>query len=125
MARRIGVLILGLALAFVPFAPTLTWSLVALSALAVGQGLASPTLSALLSKSANADNQGGTLGLGQSLGAAARAIGPLAAGWLFDRHQAAPYFAAAACAVVASLLVGTLTSEVLPHASPDATATRS
>lgn len=110
IVARAGILIVAVALALLPFAPTLTLSMVALSVLAAGQGFVSPTLATLLSKSAGRDDQGSTLGLGQSLGAAARAVGPLGAGWLYDRHQAAPYFAAAALATLASLLIGALPS---------------
>jgi DHA1 family tetracycline resistance protein-like MFS transporter len=117
---RIGTVVLAFALAFVPFAPTLAGSLALLAVLAVGQGFASPMLATLLSKSAGKDDQGGTLGLGQSLGAAARAVGPLLAGLLYDRHEAAPYFAAAALALVASLLIGTLANR--PDAATDGTA---
>ena len=57
----------------------------------MGQGFLHPTLPTLLSRETGADEQGGMLGLGQSLSAAARAIGPILGGMLFDWSLAAPY----------------------------------
>jgi len=39
--------------------------------------------------------------------AAARAVGPIGAGWLYDRSLVAPYAASAAVMVLAAVLVGT------------------
>ncbi len=102
-----GALLMAVGLGALPAAPGLPGVLVLLGLLAAGQGLTSPMLSTLLSRAADEDEQGGTLGLGQSLAAAARAIGPLGAGWLFDRAMGAPYAASAAVMVVAAVLVGT------------------
>jgi DHA1 family tetracycline resistance protein-like MFS transporter len=79
--------------------------MVVLAVLAAGQGLVTPTLSSLLSLESDADAWGGTLGLGQSLAAGARAIGPLAAGWLFDRGMALPYVLSALLLVAMVWLV--------------------
>lgn len=114
LVARVGVTILAASLALIPFAPTIAASAAVLALLAVGQGLASPTIAAILSKSVGKDEQGGTLGLSQSLGAAARGIGPVLAGYLYDRQAAAPYFAAAACAALAALLIGNLAPESPP-----------
>lgn len=83
--------LIGLALLLLPLAPNLLLSTLILGAMAAGQGLVTPSLSALLSRSAAPDQQGGTLGFGQSMAAAARAIGPLTAGWLYDLTPALPY----------------------------------
>jgi DHA1 family tetracycline resistance protein-like MFS transporter len=95
----------ALALAGLPFAPGLPQAFVALGALAAGQALANPSLATLLSRAAGVDEQGAVLGLGQSLAAAARAVGPLAAGALYDLAPPAPYLLGAALAVLAALLV--------------------
>jgi len=107
-----GAAIMALTLAVLPLAPSLTLAIIVLAGLAVGQGLLSPTLSSLLSMASSADEQGGTLGVGQSVSALARAAGPLIAGWLFDRGHAFPYFTGAGLvAVTAVLLLGTVVSE--------------
>lgn len=102
-----GALVMAVSLAALPLVPSLRAALGVLAGLAVGQGLTTPMLSTLLSRATDADEQGGTLGLGQSLAAAARAVGPIGAGWLYDRAMSAPYAASAAVMVVAALLVGT------------------
>ena len=102
-----GALIMAASLGALPFVPSFGIALGVLAALAVGQGLTTPMLATLLSRATDADEQGGTLGLGQSLAAAARAVGPIGAGWLYDRAAAAPYAVSAAVMVLAALLVRT------------------
>jgi len=102
-----GALIMAASLGALPFVPSVGIALGVLAALAVGQGLTTPMLATLLSRATDADEQGGTLGLGQSLAAAARAVGPIGAGWLYDRAAAAPYAVSAAVMVLAALLVRT------------------
>ena len=102
-----GALVMAASLGALPLAPSIWMALVPLAGLAVGQGLTTPMLSTLLSRATDADEQGGTLGLGQSLAAAARAVGPIGAGWLYDRSVVAPYAASAAVMVLAAVLVGT------------------
>jgi DHA1 family tetracycline resistance protein-like MFS transporter len=100
-----GAVIMCLAFVGITFAPSLGLLLVALGAVAVGQGFVSPTLSTLLSRQSHRDEQGGTLGLGQSFAAAARATGPLLAGWLFDRSRFSPYLLGASLVLLAGWLV--------------------
>lgn len=50
---------------------------VASAPLAIGSGLTSPALSALLSRLSRAEAQGGTLGIGQSASALGRVLGPI------------------------------------------------
>jgi DHA1 family tetracycline resistance protein-like MFS transporter len=101
-----GAIITGLSLLAIPFAPGLAGVIVVLGALALGQGLMVPTLSSLLSRESGADEQGGVLGISQSLAAAARAIGPLTAGWLFDLGESLPYLIGALLTLLAAWLVG-------------------
>jgi MFS transporter, DHA1 family, tetracycline resistance protein len=103
-----GSLLMAAALAAIPLAPRLWSALVALGLLAVGQALVFPTVATLLSNATSADEQGGTLGLGTSMGAAARAAGPIIAGWLFDRSLAMPYFMGAVALLATALLLATL-----------------
>ncbi len=120
-----GAIIMSASLVALPHAGSFAVALGVLGALAVGQALVTPTLSALISRAVSAEEQGGTLGFGQSAAAAARAIGPLAAGWLFDRGPSVPYHAAGALMLGAAALVALsrspeLASE-LPSAAPEAT----
>ncbi len=105
---RLGCLVMAVGLVALPFAPTLIISVALLGVLAAGQGFASPSLATLLSRSAGSDEQGALLGLGQSLAALARAVGPLLAGLLYDVAQPAPYLAAGCSCVLAALVVSTM-----------------
>lgn len=87
----IGAAAMSLGLILLPFQLHTKALLVALGVLSFGQALVSPSLNSLLSKSTSADRQGSVLGLGQSAGAIARALFPLAAGALYDVNMALPY----------------------------------
>ena len=73
--------------------------------LALGAGLTGPSLSSLVSKLSNADEQGGVLGIYQSLSSLARIVGPF---WGVYSLRAlaiqAPYLTAACAATVAGFL---------------------
>ena len=99
-----GGILMATALALLPVAPNVWVATAFVGLLALGQGLATTALSAILSHTAEADTQGSTLGLGQSAAAAARAAGPALGGGLFDMHFAAPFAAAAASAGLASVI---------------------
>lgn len=101
----IGGLFMGLALVALPLAPSLTLALVAMGLLAAGQGLSTPSLSSLNSQIAEPEEQGTVLGVAQSLSAAARAVGPLLAGLLYDLQASLPYFVSGALAVLAAVMV--------------------
>lgn len=97
----------GLALAaggMVLLSYTTTWMLlfVSLFLVALGQGIASPSTTALVTEFASADRRGEALGYQQSAGAFARIVGPIVAGALYDRVGiGAPYMVAGSLFVVA------------------------
>ena len=97
---------LAAALLAVPSMPSLPLLLTALAAAALAQSLASPSLATLLSRASGADEQGGVLGLGQSLSALARAVGPAVAGALWDHGAMWPYGTGAVVAIIAALAAG-------------------
>jgi DHA1 family tetracycline resistance protein-like MFS transporter len=101
----LGLLALGLLL----LAAATTWLLLipSLMLLVFGQGLATPTLAALVANRAEEGRRGGALGFQQSAGALARIIGPAVGGVLFEHvGVAAPYVVGAAMVGVALLLIG-------------------
>ncbi|MEM8963628.1 MAG: MFS transporter [Acidobacteriota bacterium] len=100
-----GVALMGTALLLLPAAPTLGWTFLPLGVLAFGRGLTSPTLATILSETAGTTAHGKALGTGQSVGAAARAVGPVTAGALYDLSAALPYYVAGGLALVAALVV--------------------
>ncbi|GAA2381351.1 MFS transporter [Dactylosporangium salmoneum] len=113
-----GAVLLGLGLVTLPYGPA--WlSYTALAVLATGQGLLAPTTAALIAQ-AGGGALGGVLGIGQSASAAARAVGPIAAGAAFDAGPATPYLLGAAlCGVAAVLMLQhNRGAEVRPDAEP-------
>ncbi len=93
LTRRFGekrLLVAGLAfqaigLATLPYAGGTAGLYLACVPISVGNGLSNPALTALLSRNARADDQGGTLGIGQSAAAFGRIVGPGSATWTYDR----------------------------------------
>ena len=106
----LGAFLLGISLFLLPFAQSFAAAMAFLGFLAVGQGLVSPTLSTLLSRRTSDGLQGGMLGLGQSVASAARAVGPVLAGWLYDQGPSWPFVLAGAAAMVAAVGLARLTS---------------
>jgi predicted MFS family arabinose efflux permease len=100
-----GLALQAVALAGLAVASGLPGLLVATAPLAIGSGLSSPAISALISRHSAADDQGGTLGLGQSAAAFGRILGPESGTFTFSRFSPAfPYLAAAALMAVAGLI---------------------
>jgi multidrug resistance protein len=82
--------------------------ILAVGVVATGNGLNTPSLSSLISRSAGADQQGGVLGVTQSFGALARIGGPIVGGALLALGDAAPYLLAAGIIGSACLLAVTM-----------------
>jgi predicted MFS family arabinose efflux permease len=104
-----GLALQAIALAAIPYGDGMAALLAACTPLAVGSGLTSPALASLLSRSARAEDQGGTLGIGQSAAALGRIAGPISATKLYDRWWVgAPYLAGAALMLVTVAIASTL-----------------
>ena len=90
--------------------------IVALVLLSVGQGLASPTMTAAIAGRIDPDHRGEVLGIQQSWGSLGRVFGPLAGGLAFDNiGVSAPFIGGAVLFAVAVLL---LRSAGRPMAAP-------
>jgi MFS transporter, DHA1 family, tetracycline resistance protein len=127
LTRRFGearLLVAGLALQAVsfvilPYVGTLGGMLAVLAPMSIGTGLTQPSLSSLLSRMARKEDQGGTLGIGESASAMGRIIGPEAGTFTYSHISFAfPYVAGgvlmAVAAVVASTLLTTRVDQVDP-----------
>jgi MFS family permease len=79
--------------------------LVALSVVVIGFALLMPSLNALLSRRSDPARQGGILGVGQSLSALARIVGPMIGVPLLERAVSLPYQAAAGMMLVGLVLI--------------------
>ena len=98
----VGLVLEAVGMLLIPYVPTGGGIYGAMTCLAAGSGLASPSLSSLLSRQAASDRQGSTLGVGASMGSLGRIFGPLWGGIAYDRwHFAAPYLSAALVLVAA------------------------
>jgi MFS family permease len=102
----IGLLLNALTMAFFPYAPGYVWYFLIVLPMALGSGLVNPTLSAMISQSANEKEQGMVMGVSQGLGSLARALGPFCGMMTFAIDPALPYWIAAALS--AALLGGAL-----------------
>lgn len=72
----------------------------------VGQGIANPSISALVSRCAPADGQGRVFGANQSMNSLARVLGPISTGWVMKAFgAAAPLYVGAAFTALAFLIL--------------------
>jgi MFS transporter, DHA1 family, tetracycline resistance protein len=96
---KVGIVILSLSMLVFPLAHTLPQSLIAFYVagfgIAVGGGLANPTLQSLISKQAPDGSQGLLLGFSQGLASLARLGGPFTGIYLFSLFAPAPFFLSA------------------------------
>jgi len=100
-------------------APTVGWLLLSLPLLALGAGLLNPSLSSLVSRLATADEQGGVLGVYQSVASLGRIAGPFYGVFVFREFGAPwPYATAAGVAgvvVLCSALLLRRGERTVPH----------
>jgi len=105
----VGLLAQAVGLAALPFAGGMGGLLAACVPLAFGSGLTTPALTSLISRSATADDQGGTLGIGQSAAALGRVAGPISATSAYDKLWfAAPYLGGALIMLATAAIGSTL-----------------
>jgi multidrug resistance protein len=115
----IGAALLAAGIAAAPYTPPITPLLLALGAIAFGQGITSPVLSSLISKASGGKGHGGVLGISQSLGSLARILGPLWGGLMFDYGgPAAPYLTTAVVMAITTYVGLSLPRHA--HATADA-----
>jgi MFS transporter, DHA1 family, tetracycline resistance protein len=101
---RAGLALMGLAFVSAGLAPPFPLFLAAMGAIAIASGLSTPSLSALVSLATPADEQGGMLGVYQSLGSLGRAAGPFLGGLVYDVvGPGAPLWIAGTVLLVAAL----------------------
>ncbi len=81
---RAGLTLMGAAFVAAGLVPPLALFLAVMGLIAVASGILTPSLSGLISLATPADEQGGILGIYQSLGSLARAVGPFLGGLAFD-----------------------------------------
>jgi multidrug resistance protein len=110
-----GFALMTIAMTFTGSIPLFSLLILAMGVLSVGNGLTTPPLAGLISIASTADEQGGMLGVYQSLGSLARAIGPFLGGIAFDHWgHGSPYLLAGLLMAVAGILAIRLPSRSRP-----------
>ena len=109
---RAGLPVVAVGLFLLSATPDKQWTLlfISLILLSVGQGIVSPSTTALVAETAPPDRRGEALGYQQSAGAFARIAGPVLAGALFDRAGiGSPYLVAGVFFLIAVFIVWPIT----------------
>jgi DHA1 family tetracycline resistance protein-like MFS transporter len=126
LSRRFGaapMLAFGVAITVVclvaqPFSPSGLATIAIMAVMSLGQSVAFPNSSALISRTTDPDRQGQMLGLNNAMGALARVTGPLCALSLFSLHPDSPFFAGAlitAPTIFLALAAGRAADKVAPE----------
>jgi MFS family permease len=89
-----GSLLLAIGFLALPQAASVAVLLVPLALCAVGRAILQPALMSMASLAAPASQRGSVMGTFQASASLARVLGPLAAGWLYDRQLGAPFWLA-------------------------------
>ncbi len=93
----VSLALVAVGLLMLPAASSLASLLVTQAVLAAGMGFNSPSLMSLISRYSAAEDQGGVMGLTQSLSSLGRVVGPAWGGFAFDRFGiGSPYLSSAA-----------------------------
>jgi predicted MFS family arabinose efflux permease len=104
-----GLALQGLTMLALPLAGSLATLLLVLAPMSVGQALTNPSLSAMLSRMARKDDQGGTMGIGESASALGRIVGPESGTFSYDHvSTAAPYVGGGLLMLLATAVALTL-----------------
>lgn len=102
-----GLALVGAGIGALPLVPTILFTVLQLPLLvayAIGHAFVFPTLTALVTADTPRGREGAVLGRLQATAALALVVGPLLAGWLYDRGIAWP-FAMTACVMTLAILV--------------------
>ena len=93
-------------LTLIPFYVSTVVLLLVLTVLSLGTGTMAPTAMSMISKSADPEDQGGILGINQSLGALGRVLGPIWGGFTFQVFgHSWPFFTGGAVMLIVIILV--------------------
>jgi DHA1 family tetracycline resistance protein-like MFS transporter len=115
----IAIALTGTGILLVPASQSVVLLCVACATMALGMGFNSPALTSAVSRVAEPTEQGGMLGLAQSLSALGRIAGPAWGGFLFDRAGTAiPYISAGFIIALAFLLAAIGVRQAQFHAMP-------
>lgn len=112
LLMTVGLASIGLATIPKDHQTAFNYLLVILPISVIGFSATTPSLQSLLSLNIHEDEQGGTLGVGQSMSALARILGPVLGLALQKYDIALPYYVGAGLMAVSVLMIGTLRGAV-------------
>ncbi|MBI3999807.1 MAG: MFS transporter [Candidatus Omnitrophica bacterium] len=92
----LGSILMTIGLALIPFAYTKSSLILVLGIMSIGGSLNGPTLNSLISKEAEPDKVGVTMGTSQGIGSLGRVIGPTWGGFLYEIWFRLPFILTAA-----------------------------
>ena len=93
---------IAIGIGLIPFVWNVPTLLGALGVMALGLGFNNPSLTSMISKLSDPDDQGGILGLASSLSSLGRVVGPAWGGYLYDAYgMTTPYISAATLMLIA------------------------
>jgi multidrug resistance protein len=97
-----AIISIALGLGLIPFVWNVPTLLVALGILALGMGFNNPSMTSMISRLADPNDQGGILGLASSLASLGRVVGPAWGGFLYDAYgMRMPYLSASSLMLIA------------------------
>jgi MFS family permease len=111
-----GSFFLTIGFVWVPLSYRIAVLLVPLSIASLGRGISQPSLLSMVSKSAPAELRGSVMGTFQSAASLARVLGPVSAGFLYDRWHSLPFYLAALLMVTVMTLALYIKHPVNDHA---------
>jgi MFS family permease len=103
---RLGTVTLAVGLAILPFTGSLTTLALAVALIPFGTAFTFPCITSLLSRVIARHERGLYMGVQQTFGGMARVLGPIWAGWAFDRLGVGVPFWTGAIIVASTLLLG-------------------
>lgn len=110
-----GLLTMALAIGAIPFLESMTGCIAVGTLLAVGYGIAFPSLTSMFSKICTAENAGELLGQSQSMATTGRIVGPLLAGLVMHHIGiGAPFIVGAILMGLAACLLWSWRDEIVP-----------
>jgi len=110
-----GLLLMALAIGVIPFLDSMTGCIGVGTVLAVGYGIAFPSLTSMFSKICTAENAGELLGQSQSMATTGRIVGPVLAGMLMHHiGLGAPFIGAGILMALAAFLLWKWKLKIVP-----------
>ncbi len=116
----VGTFTMIFGLGLLPFAPNIALYCGIISLMAFGTGINNPSITGLLSRSTHVDEQGGIMGIAQSMASLGRILGPIWGGYTFGTLGIKWPFLSAACFMALAFLLSLRNLAAKVTESPEA-----